>query len=178
MKKFIWLKKLTPNQKFLIGILVIIILVGMFFLVFTYLARDKGLVARVNGTAVTATTLNEKLTYVEHFYIKSGQPYSKQTLRQQTLDNIVNMVLMQQYAQKNNINIDEAINDLYQQRLQSYPNEQALLEQIQDLYGMNKGQYLNTLKEDALRNIVSERTQKSISSWLTEQQNISQIDIF
>jgi hypothetical protein len=168
------------NRIFWVGIIIaLVVLLAGAFIGYVYTTRNKNLAARVNKQVVTIEELNNRSAQTSQFFQYSKQNFDDYNIKTQTLNNLIDLRLIEDFVAKNNISVDSAkIEALYQLRINAFKSETSLLKKIDELYGIDKNQFLETLREDLLRQAIAEKTNQPFADWLKEQRAQSKIVIY
>ena len=170
------------NRKKIV-VIIAVSTVGLLFVVVSlfgiYTFRNKNLALRVNGVGVPKSLYIEQSAQLAKFYSQSNQKISDDALRDTVLSNLTDNQLISNYAKKNGITVStQAIESYYNQRKAGYENEQAFLNKINDLYGMNKEQYIQSIRNDLLREAVQAKVNQPLTAWLSEARKNAKITIY
>jgi FKBP-type peptidyl-prolyl cis-trans isomerase (trigger factor) len=183
MKSFIYNKKITLKRiiiSLIIGaILVLLIANGVYR--FKY-------VGSVDGTRITRTDYKNNLNQVKAFYAYSKQDLSGLTsLDKDTLEKMINKILVQNYAENNGITVTDAeIQARYLRVISGFnrnnniadEGDKAFLSKIKEMYGVDKNTYLEEIKIDLLKKKVQKKVKMPLVQWLEEQKKSASINRF
>lgn len=135
-------------------------------------------VAVVNGDSVLKSEFDKKVTFSKNFYTYKKQDLNNySTLEKDILDKLIEDKLIKQYAKNNNISVtDKEILTLYTQKT-SKTSEDKLLQQLKDMYDMEKQDYLEVLRKDILREKVQAAVKMPLLTWLEQQKAKADIKI-
>jgi len=145
-------------------------------------------VAQVNGVGIQKQAYEKKVQESETFFKWQKQDTAGlTTLQKDAVDALVDESLINQYATQHKISVSESeVNERYLQTVAGYNRRSNIagtedtdfLAKIKEMYGIEKSDYLLTLKED----IVKERVQVDVgiplAQWILEQKKSAKIKIF
>ncbi len=117
-------------------------------------------------------SINKKELQTESSRLYNFYVYSKQTninkvqIEKDSLNRLIEDKIVEIYAGRNHITVsEEEVAQRYKQILQT-KTESALLSQLNQMYGMNKNDYLQVLKTDILREKVQKAVGIPLSKWI------------
>lgn len=158
---------------------IIFVVIASALIAYFLVNKNADLAVKVNGVGITNTQYDASVAGLNTFYAKSNQSIDATSLQQTALNNLIDKQLIESYAKDNNIIISaEQIDDIYNQRVSAYPNEQALLDKLNELYGTNKDSFLETLRYDLLREELQKSTNQPLDKWLAEQKDSANIKVY
>lgn len=137
---------------------------------------SKG-IASVNGELIEKKELNKEVERMQKFYSSSKQNIENYpSLEKDMLERLIEQRLIEQYAEKNNLKINEdEVKSYYDNAVQREKSEPNLLEKLSEMYGMGKEEYLEKIRMDILREKVQKNVGKPLSEWLTEEKSKAKI---
>jgi hypothetical protein len=172
------------------GIVLLIAVLLIILLVLIVIFRGKSInkadyLVLVNKGGVLKTDYNKKVEETVNFYKWNKQDTAQLTsLQKDVLSKLVDASLINQYAKKNKIIVsDDEIKTRYEQSVTGYnrrnkiagKGDQDFLAKLKEMYGTNKDDYLQTLKEDILREKVQTSVNMPLGKWLEEQEKSADI---
>ena len=172
-----------------VAVFIIIISLVVLWLVFNGVAVDKHkYIVQVNGVGIQKTAYDKELVQSMTFFKSQNQDVSKlPTLQKDTLDELVDESLINQYAAKNKITVlDTEVDARYLQVVAGYNRRNKIAEtgdsqflaKIKEMYLETKSDYLQTLREDILKEKVQVSVGMPLATWLKIQKQSAQIKIF
>jgi len=163
-------------------ILVIVLIIGLFY--FTKLSGSTN-AASVNGENITRQAFNSSLQEAQNMHNWQKQPAANiNTLQRDILNNLIDGALIKQYASSHSITVsDSEVNNRYIITVGSYNNrdnltsssDNAFLARINQMYGIGKNEYLQTIKMDLLKQKVQASVGEPLVLWLTRQKKSADI---
>jgi len=167
-----WLKK---NKKILMFVFSVVVLLTILVVLFAR-SEDVDFAAKFDNEVVSYEELDENVARTVNFYNANDQDYQEQTVREDTLDQLIRRKLIESYAKNNNINISQDLIDgLYKQRFDKAGSEEKLLNDIGRDWGLNKQDYIDNLYYDLLRDEVQNSLNTNLDEWI--EQRYSEIDL-
>lgn len=135
-------------------------------------------VATVNGEAIQEVEVDSELQRMKQFYSSQSQNIEEySTLEKDTIEKLIERKLLTQYAQSQNISVsDDEIEKRYQAVL-TIKSEPELLNELQNMYGIGKEEYLDVLYLDILKEKVQEKVGKSYATWIAEERAKADVSI-
>lgn len=162
--------KKSSKKATIIAIIFVFILSALLITVYVI---NNNYVVKVGGHRITEADITDTYNQLSHFYEQSDQIIDQDLIRSEATNRAIDRYIVSNFAQENKIIVsDEQINNYFQQRVAAADSEEALLEQVYDLYGINKDQYLDVLTFDLLRDSLSEIIQQPYTDWLETQRQI------
>ena len=160
--------KAVRNPYLITASLVIVGYVAYAF-IFTDIVVCRNCIVNDGAVKIHKSELDSATEANEKFYKFNGQPYDKDALRQETTKQLINQKLIDNYAQDKNITVSEnEVDALYKDRITQSQSEEALLLIIRDMYGLNKSDYRNVLRQDILQEKVQASINMPLADWLNK----------
>lgn len=133
--------------------------------------NNKKYVAKVGKEGIKREDFEKEMAKRENFYVWAKQDVSLSSLENDVIETMIDFELVRQYAQSKSITVsDQDVNRRFNDLVQGSGNsENALLNKISEMYGMDKAAYFEVLKNDILKEKVQENLGRPLSDWLEEQ---------
>jgi FKBP-type peptidyl-prolyl cis-trans isomerase (trigger factor) len=183
MKNSIYNKKITPKR----AVISLIIGAALILLIVNGVYRFK-YVGSVNDTKITRSDYKKNLNQTKSFYAYSKQDLSDLTsLDKDTLEKMINKILVQNYAENNGITVTDAeIQARYLRVISSFnrnnniadEGDKSFLSKIKEMYGADKNTYLEEIRIDLLKKKVQKKVKMPLVQWLEEQKKSASINRF
>jgi len=164
---------LLLTKKVRIGLALILVL----FTLAIYLKLNY--VAIVNGHLIQRSSYQNKLTQTNSFYSFSKQDSSLTApVKNDTVDGLVDEQLVEKYAKDHKITVSETEVMSYYQAIVSKFNQRNGLgngddkkysSRIKELYDLDKTEYMQSIREDILRQKVQGKIGIPLLDWLNQQ---------
>lgn len=154
----------------LLGAVILISILLSLVVIWQKSEYDKRMyITKVGNEGILRSDYEKELARTKHFFVWARQDISKlPSLDHDVLERMIEMKLVSQYARKNKITVSQKeIEDGYRAGL-GKKSEAEYLATIREMYGMEKGDYLQKLSEDLLKEKVQMELKMPLSSWLTE----------
>ena len=154
----------------LIGITAVVLVLGSGFYIRQRNIDDaKTYIVRVNGEGITRLEYVKELAITKHFFVWAKQDVGKlPSLEKDVLDRMVEMKIISQYANKNKIVVSQKeIEDRFKVSL-GKKSESEFLTTINEMYGMDKNDYLQNLSNDLLKEKVQGKLGEPLAVWLVK----------
>lgn len=168
----------------------IIIIAVVAILAFIFLNKKfvkQNYAVQVNGVGITKSTVNTAIAQQLEFYKSQNQQAPNISTIQESVTNaLIDNALVNQYAAKHNITVSNAeVNNRYEEAVgvfNSHNNikgasDSAFLARINQMYGIDKSEYLASLKMGILKDKVQASVGEPLTKWLEGQRNSSRITV-
>lgn len=145
-------------------------------------------VGSVDDTKISRADYKKNLNQAKAFYVYSKQDLSNLTsLDKDTLEKMINKILVQNYAKNNGIIVTGAeIQARYLRVISGFnrnnniadEGDRTFLSKIKEMYGIDKNAYLEEIKLDLLKKKVQKKVKMPLVQWLEEQKKSASINRF
>lgn len=138
-------------------------------------------VAIVNDEGIKRDDYNQRLNMEQQFFKHNNQESLQlQTLPQDVLNGMIDEVLINQLAKQKKITVSQSeVEKRYQLTFAgSKKSEKEFIANLNNLYGLNKQTYMNTLKIDILKDKLQATLNQPLQDWVNGKKTISSIQIF
>lgn len=150
--------------------------------------ENKTDAARVNNESITRADFQRKLDGTKNFFEYKKQDVSKlPSLPNNVLQNLIDENLINQYGKNHNIMVsDSEVLSRYNLVVKNYNQNNNIttggdaqfLAKIKELYGTDKNTYLESIKNDILKEKVQVAVKMPLAQWLEKQKKTSTIQKF
>lgn len=131
--------------------------------------KEEKYVASVEGEGITYNELNKFTLQYKNFLAWTNATPSA-SLEKDILNNLIDQKLIDQYARKNNIYVsDEELNTRYSAAVASLGTENQYLTKIKEIYGIDKTDLLEKIKNEMIREKVQKSMNVSLEDWLKQE---------
>ena len=157
------------NKKIILLLSVIfIVVISALFVMFTNLSKNQSnQTAAPTVITIKNSELDAQVKRMETFYKFSNQDLKNYpTLQKDQLEILIENKIIENYASLHNITVsDSEVSGLYKQKI-AKNGEEALLNQLNQMYGMGKQDYLEVLRMDLLKEKVQTAVKMPLADWL------------
>jgi len=179
----------TYNKKITLKRVIISLAIGAVFIVLMVYGIDRlRYVGSVDDTKISRADYKKNLNQVKAFYSYSKQDLSNLiSLDKDTLEKMINKILVQNYAENNGITVTDAeIQARYLRVISGFnrnnnivdEGDEAFLSKIKEMYGEDKNTYLEEIRIDLLKKKVQKEVKMPLVQWLEEQKKSASINRF
>jgi len=122
-----------------------------------------------NEVVVTQTEYTQATDRLTQFLQANQQTLDSLTIESDVSRQLLDRAVINDYAETNNISVNsQELTNYYEQRVLSYENEAAFLEEINRLYDLDKQKLLQEASYSLLREKVQESIDLPLSKWLEQ----------
>jgi FKBP-type peptidyl-prolyl cis-trans isomerase (trigger factor) len=122
-----------------------------------------------NEVVVTQTEYTQATDRLTQFLQANQQTLDSLTIESDVSRQLLDRAVINEYAENNNISVNsQELTNYYEQRVLSYENEAAFLEEINRLYDLDKQKLLQEASYSLLREKVQESIDLPLSKWLEQ----------
>lgn len=164
------MKKLGSKKTFVASFILLIVFIPLIIFILSLNGNQKPGNTSLKSITVSNSDIQKEIERSKHFYIYNNQDLKNySTLESDAKNSVIENIIIQDYAELNNINVTQAeINESYKQKI-AEKSEAELLNQLKQMYGINKDDYLIVLKQDILKEKIQKSIEEPLSDWLEEQ---------
>lgn len=168
----IMFKNLSKKQRFIFGMVAgVAILSGIWMVLLQFTSTDS------NSIVLTAEEIEQRVVQQKRFHDQKNNAIEESALWESARQDLVEQKIIERYAQKNGISVtNDQILSYYETRLKSEGGSEAkLLQELSDLYGIDKSEYFENIRYSLLREAVQERLKQDLLSWLRQQKQLYKV---
>lgn len=164
------MKDLSFKKKFIIISVALIAIIPLVIFILSLNRNQNTEENSLKSITVSSSDIKTEVARSKHFYTYNNQDLKNySTLEADAKNSVIEKTIIEKYAGLNNLTVTQAeINERYRQKTAEKP-EAELLNQLKQMYGISKNDYLVVLKQDILREKVQKSIDKPLSEWLNEQ---------
>jgi len=139
--------------------------------------KNPNYLVLVNDEPILKSDFEKKLTQTKHYYFWAKKDQMDlSSLPNDVLTQMVNLVLIRQFAQKHSLFVNrQELENRYQSIVKNHQSETELLKKINDMYGIDKLEYQTILTEEILKEKVQQYVKKGLVDWLIAQKQTAKI---
>lgn len=143
--------------------------------------KDSNFFLKVNGVEIKREDYQTLFAQQQNFHKWNGENILDASIsaqiKKESLDSLIERSIMEQYAQKEGINVsDDELLDHYNKASSSFGTENLYLAKIAQIYGIDKSQLLYKMRGDILKQKIETKVGLPIESWLKNQKQKTKIE--